>query len=78
MTWTYMRTEPGLWTVGWRNGEGWEPESDHGSPDGAADRCHYLNGGCTDECGADEIKELREQIEALSARVAELGGGRHG
>lgn len=43
----YKQTEPGLWTVGFYTPQGeWEPESDHGSPEEAAERVHYLNGGC--------------------------------
>jgi len=46
MTWVYIRSEPGLWTVGFYRPDGrWEAESDHGSPDEAAERVHYLNGG---------------------------------
>jgi len=46
MKYVYMQTEPGLWTVGFYdpNGE-WVPESDHKSPEEAAERVHYLNGG---------------------------------
>ena len=42
----YIRSEPGLWTVGFYdpNGE-WVAESDWGSPEEAAARVHYLNGG---------------------------------
>jgi hypothetical protein len=37
---------PGLWTVGFFTPEGrFEPESDHGSAEKAAERVHYLNGG---------------------------------
>lgn len=42
----YQRTEPSLWTVGYYKPDGtWEPESDHGSPDEAASRVRWLNGG---------------------------------
>lgn len=45
-TWVYMRTEPGLWTVGFYSPSGeWHTDSDHRSPEQAADRVHYLNGG---------------------------------
>lgn len=42
----YIQSEPGLWTVGFYlpNGD-WYPESDHASPEEAARRVHYLNGG---------------------------------
>jgi hypothetical protein len=44
--WVYIRSEPGLWTVGFYapNGE-WHPDSDHNDRDEAAERVHYLNGG---------------------------------
>lgn len=44
--WVYIRSEPGLWTVGFYapNGE-WHPDSDHNDREGAAERVHYLNGG---------------------------------
>lgn len=45
--WMYLRSESQLWTVGFHRPDGrWEPESDPGSPDEAARRGHYLNGGC--------------------------------
>jgi len=42
----YIKTESGLWQGGFYkpNGE-WYPESDYGSPEEAAARVHYLNGG---------------------------------
>lgn len=46
--WVYVRSEPGLWTVGFYRPDGrWEPDTDHGNADEAAARVHYLNGGCT-------------------------------
>ena len=45
-TWLYRRTETNLWTVGFYTPQGdWVPESDHNSPEEAAARVHYLNGG---------------------------------
>ena len=42
----YIKTEPGLWTVGFYDPEGkWQGDSDHDSPEKAAERVHYLNGG---------------------------------
>ena len=42
----YIKSEPGLWTVGFYRPDGkWEPESDHSSPDAAGQRVHFLNGG---------------------------------
>jgi len=43
----YIKTEAFLWTVGFYHpltGE-WNSESDHDSPEDAARRVHYLNGG---------------------------------
>ena len=42
----YKQSEPQLWTVGFYEPSGkWVPESDHNTPEKAADRCRYLNGG---------------------------------
>lgn len=42
----YRQSEPGLWTVGFYKPDGkFEPESDHDSPERAAERVHWLNGG---------------------------------
>jgi hypothetical protein len=42
----YIQSEPGLWTVGFYDPNGnWQPESDHDSPEKAAERVAYLNGG---------------------------------
>ena len=46
----YIKSEPGLWTVGHYDPSGkWIPESDHDSPEAAAKRVHYLNGGKEEE-----------------------------
>jgi hypothetical protein len=45
-SYVYIRSEPGLWTVGFYRPDGkWEAESDHGSSDDAAQRVAWLNGG---------------------------------
>ncbi len=42
----YIRTEPCLWTVGFYDPSGkWIPESDWSTPEEAAKRVHFLNGG---------------------------------
>lgn len=42
----YIKSEPGLWTVGFYTPSGeWVPESDHKSEAKAAERVHWLNGG---------------------------------
>lgn len=41
----YVRSEPGLYTVGFYDPAGkWQPESDHESSETAADRVAWLNG----------------------------------
>lgn len=49
MAWTYIQSEPGLYTVGSYNGEegdprAWQSDSDHHSKAEAAERAAYLNG----------------------------------
>lgn len=42
----YIRSEPGLFTVGFCDPSGkWHPESDHSNQEDAANRVHFLNGG---------------------------------
>lgn len=42
----YIKSQPGLWTVGFYNPHGgWVPESDYDSIENAAARVNYLNGG---------------------------------
>lgn len=41
----YIKSEPGLWTVGfYAPGGQWIPESDHDDPEKAAQRVAWLNG----------------------------------
>lgn len=41
----YIKSEPGLWTVGFYDPAGkWQPESDHDNKDDAAARVAWLNG----------------------------------
>jgi hypothetical protein len=45
MSYVYIRSEPGLWTVGFYRPDGkFEPESDHRDPEEAAKRVAWLNG----------------------------------
>ena len=45
----YIRSEPGLWTVGFYKPDGkFEPDSDHTDRDMAAKRVAYLNGSGTE------------------------------
>lgn len=42
----YMRTEAGVWTVGFFKPNGdWVAEGDYSCRGAAAERVHYLNGG---------------------------------
>jgi len=44
--WVYIRSEPGLWTVGFYNPNGkWQTDGDFDTREDAAERVHYLNGG---------------------------------
>lgn len=44
--WVYIKSEPGLWTVGFYSPDGqWHSESDWDDKVKAAERVHYLNGG---------------------------------
>lgn len=66
----YIRSEPGLWTVGHHAPGGmgpnrdFHPESDHRSPEEAAARVHYLNGG-------NAAPAYHAAAEKLAAWVAE-------
>jgi hypothetical protein len=63
VSYVYIRSEPQLWTVGFYTPDGkWNPESDHGSSEEAAERVTRLNGGGT----SDDTRRLKE-IRALLA-----------
>lgn len=67
----YIRSEPGLWTVGYHEPGGkFIPESDHDSPGEAAAAVSVLNGG------ADETAMLRKlltlPLQNRAPEVAEL------
>lgn len=56
----YKRTESRLWTVGFYDPQGrWHSESDHSSPEEAARRVHYLNGGNLAAEEADRLVSAR-------------------
>lgn len=71
---TYTRSEPTLWTVGHHDQNGkWQPESDHGSPDEAAERVRWLNGGAT----SPESPPVAERAEPFDEHcIVELLGHR--
>lgn len=46
ITWVYLMSEPGLFTVGYYDPSGkWHSDSDHDTREAAAARVNYLNGG---------------------------------
>lgn len=60
MSYVYIKTEPKLWTVGFYKPDGHlEPESDHASPEAAAARAAWFNGG-----------KSADAVNALSGLVA--------
>ena len=68
-TWIYKRTEPDLWTVGFYGPDGtWEPESDHGSRDEAADRVRYLNGGTQELVTSSDTPAFRRMLLLLKVQ----------
>lgn len=72
----YIRSEPGLWTVGTGTpgkGGNWEPESDWSSPDEAAKRVNFLNGGSDDSDKDTVIAELLEALETIANGTVEDG-----
>lgn len=63
----YINSESGLWTVGFYRPDGTRyPESDHSTPESAAERVHYLNGGGDSEetkhSIALNVREAREEV----------------
>lgn len=66
----YVRSEPNLWTVGHYSPDGkWYPESDHGSPDAAAERVHWLNGGGMNQKSAEKWPFGFRVVDDLEAQV---------
>ncbi len=56
----YIRSEPGLFTVGHYSPDGkWHAESDYADRDEAAARVHWLNGGQASEGGGGSWDEYR-------------------
>ena len=69
--WVYEKTEDYLWTVGHYspNGE-WHTDSDHPTPEEAADRCACLNGDAITRISG--IKDLDKKIEAINSLKKDL------
>ena len=56
-SWVYLKSEPGLWTVGFYAPDGkWNPERDYNIQEEAARRVAWLNGG------AEALPELVEAL----------------
>lgn len=66
---TYVESEPGLYTVGTYDSGKWDPESDHPSRADAASRVNELNGGTP-----SQTDKLQRQVEDLQREVAEMSG----
>lgn len=74
--WLYRRVAPATWQVGFFDPDGgWQPETDHTSPDGAADRVHWLNGSPASmpvPAATDvELAALHAQLQDLDERLRE-------
>lgn len=75
MSWVYIRSEPGLYTVGHYGRDGaWHTDSDHGERESAAARCAMLNGSAAAQVGAvsDRVQALAERVDHLTHCVAVL------
>ena len=72
----YIKSELNLWTVGFYDPNGkWIPESDHATPELAAEKVHYLNGGVTEEESRrvyDRIYEKFKDLFLKSNNMSEL------
>lgn len=54
---SYQKTEPGVWSVGSFLQDGsWEPESQWGTADEAAEHSHLLNGICGLQQAQEDFK----------------------
>lgn len=71
----YIRSEPGLWTVGFYLGDDFQPApgGDFIAPELAAERVAYLNGGGS---GSDRVADELEKIRAILARLERGSGAR--
>lgn len=59
----YVRSEPGLWTVGFYAPDGrWNSEADFGDPEKAAERVAWLNGSGPHIHAHDKLVEALEAV----------------
>ncbi|MDD3946253.1 MAG: hypothetical protein PHI19_00240 [Clostridia bacterium] len=67
MLYVYLRTERDLWTVGFYRNDTFVSESDHSSPDAAAERVAWLNGA------RFRAEDYAAKDKSISADVVPLG-----
>lgn len=66
----YIKSEPGLYTVGfYRPDGGWVPEGDYPEQRLAAERVSYLNGGGVD---ARDLDPLLDRLGAVASLLEDL------
>jgi hypothetical protein len=71
--WVYVKSEPGLWTVGFYDPAGkWNTDSDHDSSEAAAERVGFLNGTQSQE----KLVALVEGFVEETRFIKRLGGGK--
>lgn len=72
--WVYVRSEPGLWTVGFHSPDGgWNTDTDHGSQEAAARRVAYLNGNLAAEAPQPRVLWRTSTRQWFAAFAAEEG-----
>ena len=70
----YVKSEPGLWTVGfYAPDDEWHPDSDHSDREEAANRVAYLKGGGP-QISDDQIKRLVRDISYFDCTERTAGG----
>lgn len=78
----YVKSEPGLWTVGFYDPSGkWEPHSDHSTIESADGMVNYLNGGIfgrnpypTCNINSELVEALRELLKAYRLTRPQIFG----
>jgi hypothetical protein len=77
MNYVYIRSEPGLYTVGFYDPAGkWHADSDFPTPQEAADHTAYLNGAAgksdpTLEKVARQLKRIADALETLANKAVQ-------
>lgn len=70
MSYVYLKSEPGLWSVGFYTPSGvWQPESDHDTTDKAAERVAWLNGSGTASAPDAEVSSIRAALVEISGEL---------